>query len=136
MPKYKKAAIFRPDVSQVVENAATVEPTFVVSLSDMTIRVYLDTVGSPNDPYFVNEDIDERNLAIVVNRQHPHWRMLEGENSIENYLPHCVYHGVAEHRAARKKRLESDRVKRLKDNYLRVVFELLQSAEDEENGTG
>ena len=62
--------------------------------------------------------------------------MLEGENSIENYLPHCVYNGVAEHRAARKKRLESDTVKRLKDNYLRVVFELLQSAEDEENGTG
>ncbi len=82
------------------------------------------------------QDIDEKNLAIVVNRQHPHWRMLEGENSIENYLPHCVYNGVAEHRAARKKRLESDTVKRLKDNYLRVVFELLQSAEDEENGTG
>ena len=117
----------------VVENATTVEPTFVVSLSDMTIRVYLDSVGSPNDPYFVNEDIDENNLAIVVNRQHPHWRMLEGENSVVNYLRHCVYDGVAEHRAARKKRLESDTVKILKDNYLRVAFELLQNAEDEKN---
>lgn len=115
----------------VVRNATTVEPAFVVSLNDMTIRVHIDTIGSPNDPYFVNEDIDTRNLAIVVNRQHPHWRMLEGENAVVNYLRHCVYDGVAEHRAARIRRIESDSVKRLKDNYLRVSFEILQGAEDE-----
>ena len=96
----------------------------------MTVKVYIDTIGSPYDPYFVNQDIDEKNLAIVVNKQHPHWRMLEGENSVINYLRHCVYDGVAEHRATRKKRLESDTVKRLKDIYLRVGFELLQSTED------
>ena len=115
----------------VVDNATTVEPTFVVSLSDITIKVYLDSVGSPNDPYFASEDINEKNLTIVVNRQHPHWRMLEGENAVVNYLRHCVYDGVAEHRAARKRRLESDTVKILKDNYLRVAFELLQNAEGE-----
>ena len=113
----------------VVENAATVDPTFVVSLQDMTIRVYIDTIGSPNDPYFVNEDVDQSTLAIVVNKQHPHWRMLEGENSVVNYLRHCVYDGVAEHRATRLNRIESDSVKRLKDNYLRVPFELLQGDE-------
>lgn len=113
----------------VVENASTVEPTFVVVLRDMTIRVYIDTIGSPNDPYFVNEDIDQATLSIVVNKQHPHWRMLEGENSVINYLRHCVYDGVAEHRATRLNRVESDSVKRLKDNYLRVPFELLQGDE-------
>ena len=90
----------------------------------MSIHVYIDTIGSPNDPYFVNENIDENKLAIVVNKQHPHWRMLEGENSVVNYLRHCVYDGVAEHRAARIRRLESDSVKRLKDNYLRVPFDV------------
>ena len=110
----------------VVENAATVSPTFAVSLTDMTIRVYIDTIGSPNDPYFVNEDIDGATLAIVVNKQHPHWQMLEGENSITNYLRHCVYDGVAEHRATRLNRVGSDSVKRLKDIYLRVPFEVLQ----------
>ncbi|MYH18067.1 MAG: hypothetical protein F4132_03075 [Gemmatimonadetes bacterium] len=126
-----------PSVSQieegnrnVVENASNKDPDFVVSLSDMTIKVYIDAIGSPNDPYFVNQDIDEQNLVIVVNRQHPHWLMLEG-NSIENYLRHCVYDGVAEHRAARRDRLESDTVKKLKDNYLRVAFEVLQSTEEE-----
>ena len=116
----------------VVENATTVDPAFVVALNDMTIHVYIDTIGSPNDPYFVNEDIDNGKLAIVVNRQHPHWRMLEGENAVVNYLRHCVYDGVAEHRAARISRIESDSVKRLKDNYLRVSFEILQGAEDDD----
>ena len=118
----------------VVENATTVAPAFVVALNDMTISVYIDTIGSPNDPYFVNDDIEKNKLAIVVNKQHPHWRMLEGENSVVNYLRHCVYDGVAEHRAARIRRLESDSVKRLKDNYLRVSFDVLQSAEEENEG--
>ena len=100
----------------------------------MSIHVYIDTIGSPNDPYFVNENIDENKLAIVVNKQHPHWRMLEGENSVVNYLRHCVYDGVAEHRAARIRRLESDSVKRLKDNYLRVPFDVLQRPEEENEG--
>ena len=116
----------------VVRNAATMDPTFVVALNDMTIRVYIDAIGSPNDPYFVNEDTDDVNLAIVVNRQHPHWRMLEGENSVVNYLRHCVYDGVAEHRATRRGRVESDTVKRLKDSYLRVSFEILQSDGEED----
>ena len=115
----------------VVANAATLDPTFIVALNDTTVNVYIDTIGSPNDPYFVNEDTDETSLSIVVNKQHPHWRMLEGENAVVNYLRHCVYDGVAEHRAARKERLESDTVKRLKDNYLRVSFELLQTDIDE-----
>lgn len=116
----------------VVENASTVDPTFVVALNDMTIKAYIDSISSPNDPYFVTEDIDEKNLSIVINKQHPHWLMLEGENAVVNYLRHCVYDGVAEHRAARIRRLESDSVKRLKDNYLRISFELLQSVEGDD----
>ena len=119
----------RANNQHVVSNAGTVDPTFVVILSDMTIKVYLDAIGSPNDPYFITEDIDEKNLTIVVNRQHPHWKMLEGENAVTNYLRHCVYDGVAEHRAAGINRLESDTVKLLKDTYLRVSFELLQDDE-------
>ena len=52
--------------------------------------------------------------------------MLEGENSVVNYLRHCVYDGVAEHRAQKQSRLKPDSVKRLKDQYLRVAFEVLQ----------
>lgn len=117
---------------QVVENAASVEPTFVATLGEMTVKVYIDSIGSPNDPYFINEDKGDEEVLVVVNAQHPHWSMLEGENAVVNYLRHCVYDGVAEHRAAQLSRLEPDSVKRLKDNYLRVAFELLQGDGDEE----
>src|SRR5206468_4199457 len=101
----------------VIENAQTVDPTFVASLGGMTVKVFIDTIGSPNDPYFINEDVSDNEVVVVVNAQHPHWSMLEGENAVVNYLRHCVYDGVAEHRAARRKRLEPDSIKRLKDSY-------------------
>lgn len=122
------------DVSnrQVVANAESEDPTFVVSLADMTVKVYIDSIGSPNDPYFLHEDKGDRDVLIIVNALHPHWSMLEGENAVVNYLRHCVYDGVAEYRAAKLSRLEPDSIKRLKDAYLRVAFELLQRGEDEE----
>lgn len=120
---------------QVIENATTELPTFVVNLADMTVNVYIDSIGSPNDPYFIYEDIGEKNVVVVINAQHPHWHMLEGENAVVNYLRHCVYDGVAEYRAAKLSRLEPDSIKRLKDSYLRVAFELLQSGEDDEEDT-
>ena len=119
---------------QVIENAASEDPTFVVTLGDMTVKVYMDSIGSPNDPYFIYEEKGETELVVIINLLHPHWSMLEGENAVVNYLRHCVYDGVAEYRAAKLLRLESDSVKKLKDGYLRIAFELLQGDEDgEEN---
>ena len=118
---------------QVIENARRVDPTFVVSLNELKVSVYIDSLGSPNDPYFVNEDVEDNWLTVVVNRQHPHWRMLEGENAVVNYLRHCVYDGVSEHRAARRLRIGSDTIKRLKDSYLRVSFEILQREDIEDD---
>ncbi len=115
----------------IVTNASNIDPAFIVNLRDMNIRVYIDTIGSPNDPYFVNQDVDDASLVIVINKQHPHWLMLEGENSVVNYMRHCVYDGVAEYRATRLSRVESDSVKRLKDMYLRIPFEILQREEEE-----
>ena len=123
----------RTNNQHVVDNAGRVPPAFVAALNDLTISVYMDSIGSPNDPYFVKESKDEHELAVVVNRQHPHWKMLEGEGAVASYLRHCVYDGVAEHRALRKSRLEPDSVKCLKDAYLRVSFEVLQSSEEDED---
>lgn len=116
---------------QVVENATTGEAAFAVRIGAMTLRVYLDDLGSLNDPYFINQEVGESEVIVVVNVKHPHWSMLEGENSVTNYLRHCVYDAVAEHRAGRLRRqLESDTVKRLKDQYLRLAFEILQSDDE------
>lgn len=117
---------------QVVENATAEEPSFVVTLGDMTVKIYINSIGSPNDPYFIYEEKSAAELIVVVNIQHPHWHMLEGENAIVNYLRHCVYDGIAEYRAATLSRLEPDSIKKLKDQYLRIAFELLQVDETDE----
>jgi hypothetical protein len=114
----------------VVENAQNAQPRLQVRLNELTVKVYLDSIGSPNDPYYVNEEKDNNEVIIVVNVQHPHWSMLEGDNAIANYLRHCVYDGVAEFRASQKSRLEPSTIKQLKDQYLRVAFNILQSGDD------
>ncbi len=117
--------------SAVVDNATSQEPEFSVKVANTHVSVYIDTVGSPNDPYFINEPKDDETLIVIINALHPHWSMLEGENSVVNYLRHCVYDALAEHRAVRKKRVESDSVKLLKDGYLRVAFDVLQAEPEE-----
>lgn len=117
---------------QVVKNAAKADPSFTANLAGTKVIVYLDGVGSPNDPYIVNQDVSDQEIVVVVNIQHPHWSMLEGENAVINYLRHCVYDAIAEHKAVRKTRLNPETIKLLKDQYLRVAFELLQDESKED----
>ncbi len=115
----------------VVASAETHEPSFKATIADIEINVYLDSHVSVNDPYFVTDSKPEDEVSVVINLQHPHWQMLDGENAVTNYLRHCIYDAIAEDRATRKHRLSSDTVKLLKDAYLRVPFEILQSQDQE-----
>ena len=83
------------------------------------VYVYIDSIGSANESYFVNEDTDHQNSVIVVCKQRPQAQTLQGENPVENYLRHCDYVCVAEHRATRLYRIEADSMKRLKDDLRR-----------------
>jgi hypothetical protein len=112
--------------SSVVRKASQSEPTIKAKVADVTISVFIDTNLSHYDPYLVVEAKSPNELLIVVSRAHPHWSMLEGENAIVNYLKHCVYDGIAEHRASVISRVDSETIKLLKDKYLRVAFERLQ----------
>ena len=113
----------------VLNTATSNSPSFVANISDIAVKVYLDAHLSSNDPYFVNDSKPGNEVLVVVNSHHPHWQMLEGENAVTNYLRHCVYDAIAEDRATRKDRMSSDTIKLLKDGYLRVPFEIIQSDE-------
>ena len=110
----------------VIKHAKEQASAFVVNISNMTVTIYLDS-SSPNDPYFLYEIANDNNLNVLINIQHPHWFMLEGENSVLNYLKHCVYDALAEFQASKVSRLDSDTVKIIKDDYLRVAFEVVQN---------
>lgn len=107
------------------------QPTFVAKSKDMKVNCYINNKTiSPNDPYFVHEPKGENCLNVIINGRHPHWSMLEGDNSVVNYLRHCVYDAIAEFRAAKLDRVNKSTIRFFKDNYLRVAFEVLQKEVD------
>lgn len=112
----------------VVESVANEPPTWEAKVGDTLCKVYLAEYLSPNDPYFVG-DIDGKDIIVVVNRRHPHWKELKGSEGVYNFLCHCVYDAIAEWQCARKDgSIRSETVKLLKDRLLRLPFELEQAA--------
>jgi len=119
-PESVAHAALRP----VVEAARHNEPTLSVSLGDVEVKVFLSTDASPNDPYLAT-DVASTAVIVVVNQAHPHWSQIEGSSGVLNYLRHCVYDGIAEWKASKKKgSIGPETVKMIKDQYLRIPMEI------------
>lgn len=115
---------------QIIEAVETTrEPTLRVSIGDLSVKVYVDGDRSPNDPYVITEATQEQEVIVIVNSSHPHFGQLRGSEGVLNYLRHCTYDGVAEWLAlAKAATIEPRTIKRLKDNLLRVSFQIHERA--------
>jgi Histidine kinase-, DNA gyrase B-, and HSP90-like ATPase len=101
------------------------EPAIEGIIGGITFKLYIDAEMSPNDPYLSVEISNTANVIIIVNSAHPHWGQLKGSDGVLNYLKHCTYDGVAEWMASSKaSRLDPNTIKLLKDNLLRVSFDI------------
>lgn len=111
-------------ISESVSNRS--QPTLEGMIGGgITFKLYIDSQMSPNDPYLVIEVSQAANVIIIVNSAHPHWLQLKGSDGVLNYLKHCVYDGVAEWMALSKAaRLDPNTIKLLKDQLLRVSFDI------------
>lgn len=112
---------------QLKQSVARREPTFEARFEtfDLEIRGFLVNDSSPNDPYVVVEATKDSRVLIIVNTQHPHWKLLSGSEGVLNYLRHCTYDGLAEWQARRKEaHLDPDTIKVLKDRMLRLSLEI------------
>lgn len=84
----------------------------------------LDSTKSPHDPYVISESTVEDRVVVVINLNHPHVSSID-ENGLLNYFRHCTYDALAEWRATRQQaQLDPGTVKRLKDGFLRLEFEI------------
>ena len=73
-------------------------------------------------------------IIVIINMQHPHVLHIEGEQGLINYFRHCVYDAVAEWQAQKlRAKLDPNTVKLLKDQLLRVSFQMEQHATQEDN---
>ena len=100
-----------------------------VKVGILNVRLYIKDDMSPNDPYVLYDPISEENtVIIIVNKRHPFWNELEGDIGVLNYLRQCVYDGIAEWKAYnQKKEITAETVKYIKDDLMRLPFEIQKS---------
>lgn len=116
----------------VIENERAREPRFSAKIGGISVKGYLMDDGSENDPYFVCDSTQKDDVAIVINLKHPHWTQLKGSEGVLNYLRHCTYDALAEHKARFKvSSIDPDTVKLWKDKFLRVPLEMEMHASKE-----
>ncbi len=91
----------------------------------MTVRVYLSTDLSTNDPYVAVESTDAARVSVVVNLTHPFMEQVSGSEGMLNYLRHCTYDAIAEWRARHKAAdLDPSTIKLLKDDLMRLPSQI------------
>lgn len=101
-------------------------PTINATIDNLVISVYLVKDMSPNDPYLIIESTKNKDsVTVIINVTHPYWNELTNQQSIVNFIRHCVYDGVSEWKAYFKtKKIEPDTIKQIKDNLLRIPLNL------------
>ena len=115
---------------------ATRQPDIRAVLDRIEVWVYIVSSDfGPSDPYVVCEAGQDGKIIVMINLRHPHVRNIEGEQGLVNYFRHCVYDAVAEWQAQRiRSRLDPNTIKMLKDDLLRVSFQMEQHASQSEEG--
>jgi hypothetical protein len=103
----------------------TRDASYKATIGPVAVGGYLVDDGSVTDPYVVVDSTRPNQVLIIINEKHPHWTQLKGSEGVLNYLRHCTYDGIAEwqarHMAAR---VDPDTIKLLKDQLLRVPFDI------------
>ena len=124
--------VMKQSLERIAEPVKTSrQPDIRAVLDAIEVWVYIVVSGDfgPNDPYVVCEAGQDGKIIVIINMQHPHVLNIEGEQGLMNYFRHCVYDAVAEWQAQRfRSRLDPNTIKLLKDQLLRVSFQMEQHA--------
>jgi len=70
------------------------QPEIKVKIGKLDVLLYIDDGMSPNDPYVIFESTSNNDsIIILVNQSHLCWQDINNEESILNFIRHCVYDG-------------------------------------------
>jgi len=120
-----QAAVEESTKSIATSIVKTQQAVFVGRLGGISVRLFVVPEMSPNDPYLTLDARNDKELIVIVNQAHPHWRQLKGSEGVLNYLRHCTYDGIAEWQCwSKASRIDPDTIKLLKDRLLRVPLEI------------
>lgn len=97
--------------------------SFVYGGTTVKVMGKLDSTKSQHDPYVMLETTHDDRIVVIINMNHPQVGAVE-ENGLANYFRYCTYDALAEWRARRVDTIEPSTIRKLKDQFLRVQFEL------------
>lgn len=109
-------------------------PDIQAKIDKVQVWIYIvSTDFGPHDPYVICETGAGEKVIVIINMRHPHVAQIEGDHGLINYFRHCVYDAVAEWQAQQHRaKLDPDTIKMLKDQLLRVSFQMEQHASTQE----
>jgi hypothetical protein len=120
-------AIVQQDETILLDETDTTTADFKTSFMHAGITVdvvgILDSAKSPNDPYVLCEATQDDRVIVVINMKHPQVGSID-ENGLLDYFRFCTYDALAEWRARRQGTIEPSTIRKLKDSFLRVRFDL------------
>jgi Histidine kinase-, DNA gyrase B-, and HSP90-like ATPase len=99
------------------------EPDATYTLGETTIKLFLDSSGSANDPYFLGDFVSDQTVSVCVNTNHKFFqeRVQDAEGMLI-YTLNCIYDALAEWKCMRKTgEILPDTVKVIKDSYMRMT---------------
>lgn len=113
---------------RLIERETSRNPSLNVNIGEtnpINVLVYF-TEQSEFEPYVVIEATgDENKVIVVINRVHPHFKKMNNEETVTNFIRHCIYDGVSEWKALNLRgEIDPDTVKYLKDGLLRLQYQI------------
>lgn len=123
-----KHQIIKESNHEVVDRAMhdEVRDKYFAEVSGIKICIIINNNASPYDPYLVIRiRAKQDELAVVINKNHPHWQELTDMRMVYGFVKDCVLDGLSEWKATKlADSIEPSTIKSIKDAYLREYFDL------------
>ena len=104
--------------------SAGLHPDETFRIGSLTVKLFMDSTGSPNDPYFLGDYVDEDIVTVCVNTKHRFWEdYVTDTQDILIYTLNCIYDAIAEWKCMKRTgEIRPDTVKVIKDSLMRETF--------------
>jgi hypothetical protein len=107
------------------ESTQTLQPDSSFVIGSLTVKLFMDSSSSPNDPYFFGDYVSDEEVIVCVNTRHRFWEdYVTDAQDILIYTLNCIYDAIAEWKCMRRTgEIRPDTVKVIKDALMRQTFD-------------
>lgn len=121
-------SVIQESIKKQAAATTTEEQVLKVEVGDgITITLVLSD-RSENDPHLTLYPSSDKDLMVIINRQHPYFVDIESEERVAELTRQYVYDGVAEFIIQKKQsRREPDAIRKMKDQLLRAQITRLHN---------